>query len=128
VIEPRYLIDTNICIDVLADADSSAARRLGGCVPGSAVVSAITFAEVLLGVARGSAKEVATARALFELVPVVPFDETAAAAYARLPFRRGSFDRLIASHALSLGLTLVTNNPRDFADVPDVRVENWAQP
>ena len=61
----------------------------------------------------------------FVAVPVMPFDEGAARLYARLPFRRGSFDRLVAAHALSLGLTLVTNNGRDFADIPGLRIENW---
>jgi len=58
-------------------------------------------------------------------VPPVPFDTAAARQYAELHFRRGSFDRLIAAHALALDLTLITNNERDFADIPDLRVENW---
>jgi tRNA(fMet)-specific endonuclease VapC len=44
-----------------------------------------------------------------------------------LPFRRASYDRLIAAHALSLDLTLITNNEGDFADVPGLRVENWTR-
>ncbi len=47
--------------------------------------------------------------------------------YASIPFKRSRFDRLIAAQALSLGLTLVTNNERDFADVPDLKVENWTK-
>lgn len=62
-------------------------------------------------------------------VDVAPFDEVAASSYGRLVrqigMRRGSFDRLIAAHALALGKTLVTNHVRDFADIPDLRVENW---
>ena len=58
-------------------------------------------------------------------IEVLPFDHLAAKIYARLPFRRGSFDRLIAAHALSLGLVLVTDNERDFADIDDLIVENW---
>ncbi|MFZ1368469.1 MAG: VapC toxin family PIN domain ribonuclease, partial [Sphingorhabdus sp.] len=41
------------------------------------------------------------------------------------PFKRGNFDRLIAAHALSLGLTIISQNTRDFADVPGLKVENW---
>jgi tRNA(fMet)-specific endonuclease VapC len=70
----------------------------------------------------------AEAEAFFELVTVLPFDRAAAAAYARLPFRRGSFDRLIAAHALCAGLTIVTNNERDYKDIPGLRVENWTRP
>ena len=43
----------------------------------------------------------------------------------KLPFKRGSFDRLIGAHALSLGLTLITANQRHFADMPGLKVENW---
>ena len=82
---------------------------------------------MLRGVARGSRAEQAKVRRFFELVPVIPFEASAANAYATLPFRRGSYDRLIAAHALSLGLTLVTNNERDFTDLPDLKVENWVQ-
>lgn len=74
----------------------------------------------------GKAPGHALLSAFVELVPILPFDDRAAVAYASLPFRRARFDRLIAAHALSLGLTLVTNNEADFADIPGLRVENWA--
>jgi len=70
----------------------------------------------------------AQAERLFDLFEVMPFDRDASLAYGGLPFRRGSFGRLIAAHALSLGLTLVTNNEADFADVPGLKVENWTLP
>ena len=128
MIEPLYLVDTNICIYILADAESAAARRLGACSPGVAAASAITYAELMLGLAQASVEEGAKARRFFEQVPVMPFDVEAAVAYARLPFRRGSYDRLLAAHALALNLTLVTSNVRDFHDVPQLRVEKWAAP
>lgn len=123
--EPLYLIDTNVCIYVLADAQSVASRRLGDCRPGAAVASAISYAEVMLGLSKGGAEAMERATAFFELISILPFDANAAVAYATLPFRRGSYDRLIAAHALALGLTLVTNNEADFADVGGLRVENW---
>lgn len=58
-------------------------------------------------------------------IPVLDFDQAAGRAYARLPFKRGRFDRLIGAHALSRGLILVTNNEQDFADIPGLKVENW---
>jgi tRNA(fMet)-specific endonuclease VapC len=61
------------------------------------------------------------------VIPVVPFDEAAAKAYARVPFKRGKLDRLIAAHAVALDLTLVTNNEVDFADVDGLKIENWAR-
>jgi tRNA(fMet)-specific endonuclease VapC len=67
-------------------------------------------------------------RAFIEEVPVLDFDYKAALAYASLPFRRASYDRLIAAHALSHGLTVVTDNVAHFADIPGLRVENWTLP
>lgn len=93
------------------------------CTPGEIATSSVAFAEVMMG-ARRLGTEDAT-RALFDHVTILPFDDVAGRAYADLPFKRGRFDRLIAAHALSLNLTLVTNNPRDFDDVEGLRVENW---
>ena len=123
-----YLLDTNICIYILDDAGSTAAERLGRCMPGEAVTSVISYAEVIGGRAFRSPQERTGARRLFEVVPVLPFDQRAAQSYSGLPFKRGSYDRLIAGHALSLGLTLVTNNERDFATIAGLRIENWARP
>lgn len=88
-------------------------------------MSSITLAEI--GVAYGDrVAEAEDLQALLVEVDVLPFDRRAAEAYAHLPFRRARFDRLIAAHASALGLTLVTNNERDFADIPGLTVENWA--
>ena len=62
---------------------------------------------------------------MFQTFPVVPFDEAAARAFPSVPFRRAKFDRLIAAHALAMGATLVTANPKDFKDVPGLSVEDW---
>ncbi|WP_343525610.1 hypothetical protein [Sphingomonas sp.] len=61
----------------------------------------------------------------FEHVPILSFDQRAASAYAMIPFRRGRFDRLIGAHVLATGLTLVTNNEANFADIPGLTIENW---
>lgn len=58
-------------------------------------------------------------------VPILPFDAAAASCYQRVPFHGGEFDRLIAAHALAPGLTPVTNDEADFADIPGLKVENW---
>ena len=125
VIEARYLLDSNICIYVLRDAAGTAARRLASCEPGSAVASAITYAEIMRGLEHHGAEAIAAFDRFFERVPILPFDQRAASAYATIPFRRGRFDRLIGGHALATGLTLVTNNDGDFADIPGRTIENW---
>lgn len=65
--------------------------------------------------------------AFLEALPLVPFDEAAAREYARLPFRRARFDRVLAAHALSIGAIVITNNEADFADVTGLKVENWTR-
>lgn len=114
-----------MCIYLL-EGDAPALRtRVEQCALGELAVSAITVGEVLIGAERRNA--VAQALRFFRTVPVLPFDDAAGRTYAILPFKRGSFDRLVAAHALARGLILVTNNERDFADIPGLRVENWAR-
>ena len=125
--EAGFLIDSNIAIYVLSDAASPAAGRISQQDAGSVVTSAVSYAEVMRGIPEDDKHARERAAQLFQLVPVLPFDAAAALAYSRLPFRRARFDRLIAAHALSLGLTLITNNGQDFSDVPGLKVENWAR-
>ena len=65
--------------------------------------------------------------AFIDMIPLVPFDEAAARAYAGLPFKQARFDRLLAAHALSIGVTVITANLADFKDVPGLVVEDWTQ-
>jgi tRNA(fMet)-specific endonuclease VapC len=120
--DPRYLIDTNIAIYLLEGTSLATAERLADCELGSAVTSSICLAEIMIGLTE---QQSARLPQFLANIAVVPFDEAAARAYAALPFRRRSFDRLIAGHALSLGLALITANVDDFADVPGLRVEDW---
>lgn len=123
----KYLLDANTVIMLLSGPHPVLADRVRRCDEGDLGVSAIVFAEVALGSTKGRPPPMGALDAFLRDVALVPFDETAARAYATLPFRRASFDRLIAAHALSLGLTLVTANERDFMDVPGLVVENWAK-
>lgn len=86
--------------------------------------SAISYGEIMLGGIRGQ-DSLPAIRAFFAAVDVHPFDRAAADAYARLPFRRANFDRLIAAHALALGATLVSADRGAFADIPGLHVEDW---
>jgi len=123
VADPLFLLDSNICIYVLKGASDAVRRRVESHAPGELVTSAIVFAEVMMGMR--SLDEAARAEIFFALVTVLPFDRAAAESYVTLSFKRGSYDRLIGAHALSLGLTLVTANERDFLDLPRLKVENW---
>ncbi|MFC3440506.1 type II toxin-antitoxin system VapC family toxin [Sphingobium rhizovicinum] len=123
--EPLFLLDSNILIYILQDVDCVPSRHVQSCAVGTVVTSAIVYSEVMRGIVSREPQRAHQAEQLFELIPVLPYDAAAAATYARLPFRRGRLDRLIAAHALSAGLTLVTNNEADFADVAGLRIENW---
>ena len=99
--------------------------RMTACEPGEIGISAISYAEVAYGTYVGKPPAQDLLDAFVAAVPLVPFDQVAAESYARLPFKRARFDRLLAAHALSIGAVVVTNNEADFADVPGLVVENW---
>ncbi|MEA3010135.1 MAG: tRNA(fMet)-specific endonuclease VapC [Sphingomonadales bacterium] len=124
--EPGFLLDSDICIYALLGRSDVLRKRLGEQPEGAVAISAVTLAEV--GVGYGAAIDDADElKAFLAQVEVLPFDDSAARVYAALQFRRGSFDRLIAAHALATGRTLITNNEVDFSDVPRLNVENWTK-
>jgi tRNA(fMet)-specific endonuclease VapC len=122
---PAYLLDTNSCIFLLSGARPELTARVEDCAPGTIAISAIVCAELALGFARSDARSRAALNRFLGEFPVIPFDEKAARAYARVPFKRGKLDRLIAAHALALDTVLITNNRRDFADVEGLETEDW---
>ncbi len=127
------MLDTNICIYAIKGGNTCLDQRLDECETGDLVMSAITLGELEAGFAKSAAPDAARqqAAAVFQAVTVVPFDETAARAFGQVkseaPAKRGAYDRQIAAHAISLGLTLVTNNERDFQGVSRLGVENWTR-
>lgn len=123
--DPKYLIDANLCINLLEGRSEIAANRLAECDVGQIVTSAVVYAEVMIGAEQQG--KVDQAMAFFTQIPVLSFDEAAGRAYSRVPFKRGRSHRLIAAHALALGLTVVTSNLDDFRDVPDLQVEDWTE-
>ena len=125
---PSYFLDTNSCIFLLGKARPALTARVEGCAPGSIAISAIVCAELAMGFGRGGPQGRTALNRFLAKFPVLPFDEPAARAYARVPFRRGKLDRLIAAHALALDIVLITNNERDFADVPGLQTADWTRP
>ncbi|WP_375397877.1 type II toxin-antitoxin system VapC family toxin [uncultured Sphingomonas sp.] len=121
----KFLLDTDICVYLFTGRHPALSDRVRACDAGTLAFSTITLAELAIGSANGKLPSSAMLDAFSRDVVPVDFDAPAARAYAGLPFRRGRFDRLIAATALSLGLTLVTNNGSDFAYIPGLTVENW---
>jgi len=121
----RYLIDANSAVYAMEGAYPVLRERMIDCDPGDIAISAISYAEVAYGTYVGKPPPPEVLEAFVAAIPLLPFDEAAAREYAKLPFKRARFDRLLAAHALSIGATVITNNEADFADVPGLMVENW---
>ncbi len=120
-----WLIDTNCCIYLFSGAYPRLTERVLTADVGDIGLSAIVLAELSLGSAQGLAPTPASLDRFVEQIPLLPFDADAARAYARLPFRRARFDRLLAAHAVALGAGIITANIRDFTDIPGLAVEDW---
>jgi tRNA(fMet)-specific endonuclease VapC len=123
----KYLLDSNIIIAGILASSQALHARLAGCDEGDLATSAIAYAEVAHGSHHGKPPPLDLLKAFLEDIPVLPFDEAAGDAYASLSFVRASYDRLIAAHALSRELVVVTRNMRHFADVPGLSVEDWTE-
>jgi tRNA(fMet)-specific endonuclease VapC len=122
------MIDANAAVYAMDVGNERLKARLADCDAGSVGISTISYAEFAYGTYVGKPPAPAVLEAFIAAIPLLPFDEAAAREYARLPFKRARFDRLLAAHALSIGATVVTNNEADFADVPGLKVENWTSP
>jgi tRNA(fMet)-specific endonuclease VapC len=132
----KYMLDTNICIYLIKQKPPQLLRKFAELSFGDVGVSVITVAELQYGVQKSQYPE-QNQQALGQLLiplTIVDFDPYAAVAYGaiRAALERqgtpiGSLDTLIAAHAQSLDVTLVTNNVREFSRVPDLKVVNWAE-
>ena len=132
----KYLLDTNICIYLIKRKPPRVQRELLACSVGDVAVSSITVAELEFGVQKSAAPSRNMDALMQFLMPlaIVDFDFAAAACYGKVRAaleKRGKpigpLDTLIAAHALSLDLTLVTNNTREFRRVSGLKVANWAR-
>ena len=131
----RYMLDTNICIYLIRRQPPQVLRRLEALNEGDVCMSVITYAELRAGLEIQSEQCEHDQRVLAQLVqriPVLPLDEAGAESYGRLRAavrdrRRDALDRLIAAQAVAAGSILITNNEADFADYPDLQVENWVK-
>ncbi len=131
----RFMLDTNVCIRVLRDRPASARRRFNEEAE-ALCISTVVLTELLHGAAK-SARPAENRRAVAEFaarLEVLPFDEAAAghAGDLRAELERkgqtiGAYDLLIAGHARSRGLTLVTGNLREFRRVDGLRCEDWLE-
>lgn len=132
----HYLLDTNICIYLIKSHPLSVLEKFKKTSPEAIAISSITFAELHYGVEKSQHHEKNRAALKKFTLPleILPFDDLACLHYGKLraylekigqPI--GPMDLMIAAHALSLKVTLVTNNEKEFIKVPHLSVENWAK-
>lgn len=129
----RYLLDTNICIDVIKRRPQELLETSNGHA-GQMAISAITFSELLHGVEKSAApsRNLAAVEDFTSRLELLPYGPRAALHYGQI---RASLERCgtpigvndlhIAAHARSEGLTLVSNNLREFQRVEGLLLENW---
>ncbi len=130
----KYMLDTNICVYFLKSAPAVTAafeRNMRGGI----AISAVVLSELEFGVqnSRDMERNRNKLDAFLRLVKVAPYDNNAALEYGKIyaALRHkgtpiGPLDALIAAHAKSQGLILVTNNAREFERVEGLIIENWA--
>lgn len=131
----KLMLDTNVCIYLIKEHPASVLERFVSHPVGDIGVSVITLAELEYGVSKSS-RPARNREALEQFVSpleVASFDRDATTAYGKLRTTLektgqpiGSMDLLIAAHAISLDVRLITHNVKEFGRVPGLRIEDWA--
>lgn len=130
----RFLLDTNACVEIIRRRSQRVLARLRKCRVGAVGISSITYGELHYGVCRSSdpLRNLIALTQFCAALHIAPFDDRAAASYGRvradlehLGRPVGPLDTLIAAHALSLNVVLVTDNQREFIRIPGLRLQNW---
>ena len=132
----NYLIDTNICIYVMNKIPFEVIDKFKNTEIGQIGISSITVSELNYGVAKSKRQKQNAQRLEEFLTPfeILPYDETVSEYYGIIRYQLesegkviGPLDMLIAAHALSKDLILVTNNEKEFLRIKSLKVENWAR-
>lgn len=130
----EYLLDTNICIYIIKNKPAQVFEKFLTLPIGSVGISSITLAELNYGVTKSKSVEKNTNALMKFLTPIeiVDFNYDAANEYGKIRTNLelkgtpiGPLDLLIASHALSLNITLVTNNVKEFNRISELKIEDW---
>ena len=129
------MLDTDICIYLIKQSPKNVLDNLRLKRHDGLAISSITLAELELGVQKSSYPERNTIalNKVLSILAILPFDDNAAFEYGKVRAGSerkgttiGSLDMLIAAHAKALGMTIVTNNVREFERIEGLIVENWA--
>ena len=132
----KYMLDTNICIYAIKHKTEAVIKNFLSHMPEEMCISAITYAELMYGVEKSMAIEKNRIALSLFLSPltILEFQASAAEEYGKVRAELeskgmpiGPMDLLIAGHARSEGLILVTNNTREFCRVEGLVVEDWTK-
>ncbi|MDL1973514.1 MAG: type II toxin-antitoxin system VapC family toxin [Deltaproteobacteria bacterium] len=132
----KYLIDTNICIYIMNKRPAGIIHKFKLFDVGEIGVSTITVSELQYGVSKSKNRGLNKQRIEEFLSPleILPYDEIAATIYGdiRVQLEKrgepiGPLDLLIAAHALSRNLVIISNNEKEFKRVKNLKVENWVK-
>ncbi|MEH2194745.1 MAG: type II toxin-antitoxin system VapC family toxin [Nostoc sp.] len=132
----RYLLDTNICIYLIKQKPQKVLDKFQTLSISDVGISSITIAELEYGVAKSQQQDKNRIALMQFLLPleIVEFNQASATIYGSIRSDLesqgliiGAMDMLIASHAVSLGVTLVTNNVREFSRISTLLLENWVE-
>ena len=131
----KYMLDTNICIYIIKQKPLKVLKHFRRQAVGDIGISSITLAELRYGVSKSLHVE-KNRLALDEFVlplEIADFAEREAGEYGVLRAELekagkpiGSMDMLISAHALALGVTLITNNTKEFRQVKDLIIADWS--
>ncbi len=132
----EYLLDTNICIYIIKKKPAEVFEKFKNLTIGDVGISSITLAELQYGIEKSSNAEKNREALEKFLTPIeiIDYGYEATLEYGKIRAELekkgiviGSLDMLIASHAKSLGMILVTNNVREFERVAGLKIENWTK-
>ncbi len=130
-----YMLDTNICIYAIKNKPPQVLDKLKINIDNELCISTITLAELELGVYKSNniEKNKTALVQLLAILQIKDFDISASIEYGKICANLqkkgtpiGTMDMLIAAHAKSENLILVTNNVREFERVSNLKIENWA--
>ncbi len=130
-----FLLDTNILFDLVRHPQGEAAARIAAAGEQSVCTSIVVAAELRYGAAKSGSRKLADrVDLILSTLEVLPLEAPADRQYGDIRHhltRKGTpigpNDLLIAAHAMSAGLTVVTANAKEFSRVPGLNVENWLE-
>ena len=130
-----YMLDTDICSYVLKEHPAEVLKRFDEVERGQLCLSVITQAELLYGAEKLQSKKLTLlVNRFLSRLTILPWTEQCSVTYAnnrnnldKAGTPIGNMDLLIASHAMALKYTLVTNNTRHFSKVKGLQLDNWVE-